>query len=188
MKRHVALLALLLLSPLDSAAEPCGKGQANCIIYEGRAGTYYGWMISASASDPFVHKVAATGGLATYYLWFYCVGFTQGLSAAEFDVVASGPIHVATIPVNGFLNAGGVTNLLLAVGGCPSGPVVAANLLVIDNPGSLCLAPSAQNGVKGAVDCTTVPQLWPIEWIGVEILPTTAVESESWGEVKQRYR
>lgn len=95
---------------------------------------------------------------------------------------------LATTPVNGFLNAGGTTNLLLAVGGCPPGPVVAANLLTLSLPGSICLAPSAQNGVKGTVDCSPNPQLWSIDWRGLELLPPVSVEPTTWGSVKQRYR
>jgi hypothetical protein len=160
MKRFLAIFALPAL------ALPAGVLEA----------APYEWSISASNVDPFVNT-ETTPGLHTVYLWLVCsdlpAGYQDGISAALFAIVTSPPgvnLHVATMPVNGFLNAGSVTNLLLAVSGCPAGPVVAANLLIIVNaPGNMCLAPS-QDGTKGTVDCSQNPQLWPIDWVGLSIL------------------
>jgi len=155
MRARYLLFALLL-----ACAPPAAAGESP-----------YEWTISASATDPFVNTAAATGGLATYYLWLACCEEAQvdGMTAAEFDLVASGPAHLATIPQNGFLNAGGTSNLLLAVGGCPCGPLLAADLLVLALPGTISFAPSAATGTKGTVDCDPNPALHPIDWVGIGI-------------------
>jgi hypothetical protein len=157
----------------------------------------YGWTISNSAADPLSNTGTATSTVTNLYLWFYCSG-TEGMSAAEFDLEASGITHLATTTVNGFLNAGGTSSLLLAVGGCPDGPVLAANLLVLDAPGTLCFVPSAANGVRGTVDCDELrPSLWNVDWIGYSsrgeacragVLCDTGLSAQAWGEVKGRYR
>lgn len=158
----------------------------------------YGWTISASSTDPFQNTGTATNALTTLYLWFQC-STDDGMSAAEFAIEATGPAHVGTLAMNGFLNAGGTTNLLLAVGGCPEGPVVAANLLVIDLPGTLCFAPTPGTGNRGTVDCRDpVPELWSLDWIGYDSRGTTAcrggtlcdspLDPQAWGQVKGRYR
>jgi hypothetical protein len=48
--------------------------------------------------------------------------------------------------MNGFLNAGTATALLLAVGGCPSGPVVAGR---IDVEATVSVDGSSWGGIKG---------------------------------------
>jgi len=134
----------------------------------------YHWTISASNTDPFVNTTVPGPGL-TFYLWLVCSNppdpLQDGMSAAEFDVVTSGNLlHLATITQNGFLNAGGTTNLLLAVGGCPGGPVVAANLLVVhDDTGSMALSTSSANGNKVVVDCSAAPSAWAMSWTGLGV-------------------
>jgi hypothetical protein len=162
----------------------------------------YTWTISASATNPLVNTTAPTFGTAFYKLWLYCCdlpgGLQDGMASAQFDVVSAGPTHLATIVKNGFLNAGGTTNLLLAVGGCPCGPINAADLLVVSLPGTMALAPSA-NGTKGTVDCSPNPSLWPIDWIGLGIggpppgkgvgnCIIVSVEESTWGSIKGLYR
>jgi hypothetical protein len=163
----------------------------------------YTWTISASPTNPTVHITAATFGVTAYYLWLYCCdlpgGLQDGMSAAEFAILSGGPTHLATIPQNGFLNAGSTTNLLLAVAGCPCGPVVAANLLVISLPGTMALAPSSTQ-TKGTVDCSPNPSLWAINWAGLGIggVPppskgnpgcfVTNLEQKSWAKIKAMYR
>jgi hypothetical protein len=188
-KRLGTILAFILPLASVADADPCGKGE---VIWDYCANNY-NWTISASNSDWFANSVTATPGIVTYYLWYVCADFQrQGMAAAEFDIVPSaGIIHLATTPVNGFLNAGGTPNLLLAVEGCPPGPVVAAELLTFVNPiaGSLCIAPSGANDRKDVVDCDPAnPQIWPFAWIGLETLAPVSVDSESFSEVKARYR
>ena len=117
------------------------------------------------------------------------------MSAAEFDLVPTGMTVFGFTPMNGFLNAGGPTNLLLAVGGCPSGPLVAGSMPTFDMPGDICFAPSAANGILGTVDCVTpVPNLWSADWRGYSNLggppceDWTAVDDDSWGSIKALYR
>jgi hypothetical protein len=185
MKRFTTILAVL--SVLVLATSAFGQNR-------------YGWTISNSNADPFSNSGAPLP-FGTYYLWYQC-STVDGISAAEFDIVSLGISHLATIVQNGFLNAGGTANLLLAVGGCPLGPVVAANLLVQDAGGTMCLAPSAVNGLNVSVDCRPLPDPWPNDWVGFnsagtpcpdqsdpsELCPPDAVEQTSWGHLKALYR
>jgi hypothetical protein len=70
-------------------------------------------------------------GTGQLYLWYYCTSHPWGLAAAEFDVGGSIAVHSFT-PMNGFTNAGDATHLLLAVGGCPGGPLLAGTFQVHD--------------------------------------------------------
>ena len=189
MKRCVLLAVMLALA----APAICG------------AQATYNWTISASSTNFLANTTAFVPGLNTYYLWLcFCnlpFGLQQGMSAAEFSLAMDNAANVilAFTPLNGFLNAGGATDLLLAVGGCPCGPVVAGSILTLMNaPGQLNIVP-APNGNKVTVDCETTPQAWPINWIGLGIGgPNTGkgfhvchgdpVENESWGSTKARYR
>jgi hypothetical protein len=164
----------------------------------------YQWTISDSNTSPYVNTDTTTG-FHTVYLWFACSTPAPegpgGMAAAEFAIVTSPPganLYIATIAQNGFILLM-ADHLWLAVGGCPSGPVVAANLLVIFNvPGSMCIAPSPM-GTKGTWDCSANPSVWPIDWIGLSILggppcqkggstcEPVQVEAESWGSTKARY-
>jgi hypothetical protein len=163
----------------------------------------YGWTISASPTDPFQNTATPTFGVTTYYLWLACCDLPDplqdGMSAAEMDLVATGSTLLATITQNNFLNAGGTSNLLLAVGGCPCGPVVAANLLVTSLPGNICIAPSAANGILGAVDCAPAPSLHGIDWVGLDLgggacgmglicEKPVSLEATNWGTIKGLYR
>jgi hypothetical protein len=87
----------------------------------------YGWTISSSSTDPYQH----TGVLEDFgilYLWFAC-STVEGLAAAAFDLVGSFEV-LAFNPQNGFLNAGTATSPMLAVGGCPKGPLLAGEIIV----------------------------------------------------------
>jgi hypothetical protein len=53
------------------------------------------------------------------------------MTAAEFELDGTMTV-LAFEPLNGFLNAGTDTHLMLAVGGCPFGPLVAGRILVYD--------------------------------------------------------
>jgi hypothetical protein len=110
----------------DTVADPCRSGvTSDCLHTEG-----FIWTISSSDEDPFVNT-GPLSGFPSLYLWFYCADFPipGGIAAAEFDLVGSIDV-LAFTHLNGFLNAGGPRTLLLAVGGCPRGPVVAGSILV----------------------------------------------------------
>ena len=169
----------------------------------------YGWSISDSIVTPNSNQGVPTNGLATLYLWLVCCDVPdqpngaprlQGMAAAEFDLVPVGMQIFATTTQNGFLNAGGPQNLLLAVGGCPCGPVIAASILVFLTAGEICFAPSAQNGILGTVDCEPLPSLWGMDWVGYSTTGSPAclqgalcekpisVEDASWGHIKALYK
>lgn len=159
----------------------------------------YGWTISSSNSDPFVNTGTVTGAPLSIYLWLQCAQ-PAGMSAAEFDLqLPAGASNFGFTAMNGFLNAGGSSNLLLAVGGCPTGPVVAGSWTVFNTGvGSYCLVNSAANGIRVTVDCDPInPQGWPIGAKGFAVdaasscdegLCIVSVEPSSWGEVKSLYR
>ena len=101
--------------------------------YDGSENDFeFAWSISASNLDP-LQTTAAIGGAQTLYLWFVCrVGHLEpevGLEAAAFDL--AGDITVDSLrTTNGFLSVGTDTELRMAVGGCPMGPIVAAEIHV----------------------------------------------------------
>jgi hypothetical protein len=177
------------------------------------ADTYqYGWTISNSNVEPFSSTGAPGGGLTTLYLWLECVT-KDGVASAEFDlaVTGAGSSILAFTPTNGFLNAGGATNLLLAATGCPGDgdppiPIVAGSILVIDVGAEFCIVPSAANNRSVSVDCSqTDPLTHDNTTTGYSSLgppscddrtgpapgvlcPWTSVDDSSWGEVKSLYR
>jgi hypothetical protein len=155
----------------------------------------YGWTVSSSASDPFVNTGALLPGLVTLHLWYAC-NSNDGMSAAEIDpVISAGNTILAFNVVNGYLNAGNATHLLLAVGGCPSAPVNAGNWLILKaTPVDLC-----PGGANVTVDCSSDPSAWPNDSLGYSelgipceegklCLIVDSVEQTSWGRVKQLYR
>jgi hypothetical protein len=113
----------------------------------------YELTISASATDPFVNADVPTGSVRMLYLWTACSRL--GISALEADVVGDLPV-LGFAPASGVMNIGTSTALLLAIPGCAAtGSMLLGSLIVNDTGGSVCLGPSAANGVLGAVDCVT---------------------------------
>ena len=162
----------------------------------------YGWTISSSSTDPFVNQGNVSAAPTTLYLWYQC-NANDGMSAAEFDVAApAGYLNFGFTPMNGFLNAAGPSDPLLAVGSCPIGPVLAGSWTFFGStPGSICLVPSARSGWSVTVDCDPVaPQVHNNATIGYGIggpascadaqplCGPVAVEPSSWGSVKSLYR
>ena len=163
---------------------------------------FAGWALSDSPTSAFSNSGTAVAGLVNIYLWFYCINVVDGLASAEFDVVGTS-VPLSFTPANGFLNAGGASNLLMAVGGCPYGPVVAGTFLYLDPVGSgfnVCFVPSAANGLLVSVSCVHF-ELFPNDYLGYANDGTapceseyelctfsTSVEDASWGGVKSLYR
>lgn len=178
------------------------------------AGPTLGWTISASPTDPFVHwDSPVTGpGPVTLYLWYACNITGTGLAATEMGV--GGTLVPQTFtPLNGFVSAGTPSEILIAVGGCPSPPVLAGAWTVTDpgGGGTLFVVPSSNNRVV-TVACGGIG--YSPDWIGfasdgstpasrtscdVDICcllppgsPPTGVDGDvegfSWGHVKARYR
>ena len=162
-------------------------------------GATFGWTISGSVTDPDVNTGVATNGVASLYLWLDC-GIGNGMASAEFDLCAVGINPLAFTTMNGFLNAGGATNLLLAVGGCPNGPIVAGSILVLDLPGNICPCPAAANGNNVTVECATLALVLndyrgyasvgvPCETnANIPLCEPVSVEDGSWGSIKSLYR
>jgi hypothetical protein len=162
----------------------------------------YGWTISSSNSNAFANTGGVPpGALGHLFLWLQCTDL-GGMSAADFGISAVGGVTIAGFsPLNGFLNAGSGNNLLLAVGGCPSGPVVAGDITVIwfGSPGNICIVAS-NTGLRGTVDCAApTPNFWNLKAVGWDALTApvcderplcqpVAVEPENWGAVKSLYR
>jgi len=171
-------------------------------------GAPYTWTISADPFDPYANTTAFAQGLRTFYLHYACStpppAGPGGAAAAEFGLYATNLANsiVALIPLAGFLNAGSVTEPLLAIAGCPEGPRRAANLLTLNAiQGQFCFRPSAANGIMGTVDCSANPSIWDMDFIGLSIDDGTpcaagtgdctkpvSVDETSWGKVKTLYR
>jgi hypothetical protein len=99
------------------------------------------WTVSASATDPFVNSGPAVDRL---YLWFVCT--TQpGLAAGAFDL-AGDLVVSGCIPGDGVLFVSSGQQLLFAVGGCPAGPMVVAQLIV--TPSTVSVEESSWGGIK----------------------------------------
>ena len=161
----------------------------------------FGWTLSNSATDPHANQGTFTAGILTLYLHYACTNNIRGLASAEFDIASSNPANLvlAFTPMSGFLNAGGATNLLLAVGGCPPGPLAAGSFLISANaPGQYCLTTSTI-GNNVSVNCVDL-NVFVNDWVGYSndgtppcTSPETlcfivAVENASWGTVKSLYR
>ena len=164
---------------------------------------YYGWSLSGSTGSPCVSNGPASQ-ISTLALW-YNYNSDDGMSAMEANLVLSpGITNFGFTPLSGFLNAGNPTNLLLAVGGCPSGPVLAGTWTLFDaivGGYSACLG-----GANVTVDCDLLtPIAWPHGVTGfatgagapceVPVAngtgctpPIVSVETSTWGSLKALYR
>ena len=185
MKRAVAIIALLAIVSIASTP----------IAY----GTEFAWTISSSDISPTENTGLPANGIATLYLWL--CGSGEGMASAEFDLCVNDNLQLlAFTPATGFLNAGGASNLLLAAAGCPIGPVVAGDILVLDLGGDICLCPAAANGNNVTVECTTLA-LIPNQYRGYSsfgpncespqfpnLCGPVSVDDDSWGSIKSLYR
>jgi hypothetical protein len=111
----------------SGGGEPCRSGESLCLPDSGQ----FGWTISASPTNPLQNQIPEPVGTGQLYLWFYCTNDRHGLEATEFDVGGTIAVHSFT-PMNGFINAGDETHLLLLASGCPYGPILAGTFQVHD--------------------------------------------------------
>ena len=162
----------------------------------------YHYSLSGSDTDPFVNQEAPIGGLREVWLWLYA-NCEDGVAALEFDVVVSSEfVNLVFVPVGNVLNAGNQDQVLLAVGGCPSGPFALGYFLVLELSaagGTMCMVPSAANGWNVSVDCDPIaPTTHDNGSYGYSTdgsIPcgeltscVLAVEETSWGRVKSLFR
>ncbi|MFN8176931.1 MAG: hypothetical protein U0167_03355 [bacterium] len=190
----LALAGSFLVPPSVNAGFPCG-------------GSCYLWELSFSAASYGVHTSPPRPGTVPVYLWFACAA-ADGMSVAEFAVHTEGALSVLDFtPMNGFLNAGTATELLLSVGGCPHGQILAGVFTMLDPTGaggSACFAGSAAHDLNVTVECTPIePMAYENGYTGVSTdgsapCSVTAggyggcgplsVEVSTWGSVKTSYR
>jgi len=179
----------------------------------GAQGTgFYDWSVSSSNSTPDANTGPdGTGGVNTVYLWLVMgcntlPGF-PGMASADIGLYPVGDWTILAFNVlNGFLNAGNSTKLLLAVGGCPTGPVVAGEILALGTAGGIRLGiGTVSPPTSGTVDCTADPQLWSwpefVRYRGFKTdgsagtlqdhgngCTANPVDESSWGSIKSHYR
>jgi hypothetical protein len=168
------------------------------------AQTYdYGWSLSGSMTDPGVNT-GPVQPVSTVYLWLTCTGSFGGWAAMEADLeFPAGWQNFGFNPLNGVLNAGTASALLLAVGGCPTEPFLCGSWSLFDaaaTGGSVCLVPSAANGYNVTVDCdplnATTHDNAHVGYFAGTGTPcqvnngdcTVSVEDASWGSIKGLYR
>lgn len=193
LRRTLFSLALVVLVPLPAGANPLPAPA---------------WTISASATDPFVNSDQPLASTRTLYLW-YLGGPPFEASRAEMGLVPGGLLALlGVIPSGAFTISGPLDALVLeASSGCVLSPVVAAEILVIDIPGTLCIAPSTATGACCTADCGVTPTWWENTYIGytcdvsppceqLDIAPCDphavgagrSVTVQDWGKTKTLYR
>lgn len=157
------LLSLLLAPALVLAvADPAvGQGGLNP----------YGWTLSSSDSDPYENAgPLPVGAPFTLYLWLACS--TEGWSFAEMRIESRIPplLMLGIVPRPGIVIVGDTIfpDVRLAVGGCPTGPMLVAELLCIlfaPGHGEICIVPSSA-GNRFTVDCSVPAEEFPFRAIG----------------------
>jgi hypothetical protein len=118
------------------------------------------------------------------------------MASAEMELIAPAGTILAFNVMNGFLNAGTATHVLLAVGGCPQAPLIAGSVLAFHTSSfAICIG-----GSNVTVDCSPNPQAWPNDSksytdAGIPACPqddatlcVVSVEESSWGSIKSLYR
>ncbi|MCA9751265.1 MAG: hypothetical protein KC591_03675 [Gemmatimonadetes bacterium] len=117
----------------DNAAEgyalsgyPCSSGM--CL----KGPDDYGWSISSSSTNSSLFSGPLSSNIDYLYLWLTCTT-TEGIAAMECGLESDNTVFVplAFEPMNGALNAGTATHLILAVGGCPREPFLIGRILVL---------------------------------------------------------
>ena len=115
----------------DTGGVPCNAGSAGYCIYGDPPPQFaFCWSISSSVVDPYVNA-GPLADVSTLFLWLAVAG-NEGLASTEFYL--AGDLNVVAVnPMNGFvLSQPGLDprEVRLSVAGCPTGPLVAAAVLV----------------------------------------------------------
>ncbi len=119
---HVSATTGFSTAGVPCSSDLCGPGEK-----------LYGWSLSSSATDPNENVGAVPGGLFSLYLWLNC-DENGGWSAATMSIVPTNVDYLALITLNGVLNARDQWDPLFAVGQCPAGPMLVAELLFFNGP------------------------------------------------------
>ncbi|MBZ0267936.1 hypothetical protein K8I85_07260 [bacterium] len=174
------------------------------VLAAGAMAEPYGWTVSLSSTDPDVNSGPAGGGFTTttFYLWLKCSTdpLPGGAAAAGMTATVAGGAFPGGFNNEAFvLNAGDGTNLQLAIGGCPAGPIVVGNWGHLNTDGSGISVCLEAGGLT--VDCDQItPTEYPHASIGAttiagdapcvvgELCPVVSNEEASWGSIKGLYR
>ncbi len=172
----------------------------------------YAASLSASPEDPGVGHVASVPEEFSVYLWMTC-GIGEGLQGANIleAIIETDYAVIAFEPMNGWLNGGDFQTLLMVRAGCQLPPALVGRL-TLGNPnglssGEVCLrsgpdfpAPPPSFWVADCCDWWQFPtgDLAGVSGFAVgNAIPCfddlgctgpTAVDPETWGRLKARYR
>ncbi len=153
----------------------------------------FGWTLSASPTDPRVHITAQAPSLL--YLWYYCsepAGL--GIAAAEFRF-SPAYVVIFVAPRNGFLNAGSWPTVILTHAGCPTPPILAAEVYFSGT--EACFHLCWRNI---STDCEEPPGVYSNYYTGWAMWPgipcqtetlcgiPTSMQPMTWGSIKALYR
>ncbi len=126
----------------------------------------YGWTISASDTDPYVHTSSAPLLSQTLYLWLACDAAVEGAASAEFGISCTESLGSFS-PLNGFTNSGSTEQPRLTIPACPTGgPRLAGSFPVnylLFAGAAVCIVPSS-NGLNATTTC--LGRVIPNEVIG----------------------
>ncbi len=161
-----------------------------------------GWTLSDSSTDPFSNFGPATADTITVYIWLWCARpETGGAASASFEL--SGPLILSTQMSPGVVDAAPHPALFdLTFTGCPSGTFLVGEVSCHGGGApffSLCADPLGT--MVGCEQSSPEELAWigysagdefscisgHIFFIGSECKPPTAISSESWGAVKEKY-
>jgi hypothetical protein len=122
----------------------------------------YGYTLSASVTDPFVHAAAPVAGIVNVYLWLACSP-EGGVAAIEFSIDHDFPFLVGI--QGNQVNFGSLDHPRLSVRDCPTAAVPLATLQFLDPTGaggSVCLTPHAATGFNRTANCALpIPATFP---------------------------
>ena len=136
----------------------------------------YPWSLSASDTYPFENSGTPTDGTAFLYLWIL-PGGGPGWEHACFDLAGTGMTILGTTASFGIQYIDGC----FFNPSCAGNPTIVATVLVLDEPGDICFAPSSNTGTNCTWDCGLVPPGWRNSWIGYTNQSPIACADSDWG-------
>jgi hypothetical protein len=189
-----ALLSVLLVSAVLVPADPSFSQEL------------YGWTISASSTDPFVHTAPPVTGFYSVYAWLVCItSEVFGIAGFQVDgTLADRILGFSAIPPFGLVTGEEGLAPFISEGDClASGAHPAFEIFVSDGlgaGGSLCIVELDTGGNMSCNCDLPYPQCFPNAVIGFASdgtdpcvtgfcqSPPISVESQSWSSMKAKYR